>query len=123
VSLVAAAAPDGGSRLVVEHCDVGEVYAFNSASCDISLTNIGESPIRIRDIRPASANNSVTPSEIVVAPHSQAYLNFRFDVGNGLGSSRHLVRFHTDEKGWEDRSAAAPRVPRSRFRSAHGHPG
>jgi hypothetical protein len=107
IGSIAAGATDPTSHLVVESCEFGEMYAFNSSECDIALENNGDKPIRVFDAKPSAADDAVSPAEEVVAPHSIAYLKFKVSSGNAAGSVRHFLHFRTDESGNAERKAAA----------------
>jgi hypothetical protein len=103
---LAAAGSGTASHLAVEDCDVGEIYAFNSAECEIALSNSGDKPINLHDIRVVSEGDHAEQKGLVVPPSAQAHLKIRFNSGNGIGSIRHEVHFRTDEQGHEERSAS-----------------
>jgi len=99
-----AAAP---SKLIVENCDAGEVYAFNPAECQIALINEGDKPIRISSIQAEKPGDAIDKDNVIVAPHARVYLRARINAGNGSGGNQHVFRFHSDEPGNETRSMSA----------------
>ena len=104
-ALAAAAGSGTGSELVVEDCDVGEIYAFNSGECEIALSNNGDKPISVHDVRVFSENDRAEQKDLTVPPRSQARLKIRINSGNSAGFIRHQVHFRSNEHGHEDRSA------------------
>ena len=100
--LLFAAASPAASSLVVENCDFGETYAFNDAACEIAFGNGGDKPIRVFAIVPDNAKDSTKLHELIIAPHSSAYLPVRVNVDNMSGFNGHTFRFHTDEAGHEE---------------------
>jgi hypothetical protein len=101
------AASSGTSQLMIQNCDVGEVYAFNSAECQIEVTNEGDTPIHLSKFLPEKDGDSIEPASASVAPKERVYLHARINTGNGLGGSPHVFRFHTDERGSENGIASA----------------
>jgi hypothetical protein len=97
-----AVVPPAASSLTLENCDFGETYAFNDPICEIAFGNAGDKPIRVFDIVPVNAKDSAKSSELIIAPHSHAYLPVRFNVDNLSGYSSHTFRFHTNELGHEE---------------------
>ncbi len=105
-ALAAAAGSSKGSQLAVEDCDAGEIHAFNTAECEIALSNNSDKPISVHDVKVLSESDHAEPKELTVPPSAQAHLKIRINSGNSVGSIRHEVRFRTDEQGHEDRSAS-----------------
>jgi hypothetical protein len=89
------------SQLTAESCDVGEVYAFANAACDIAVNNLGDKTLRIMAIEPLRTGDSVEPKVLTLAPHSSGYLHATIDIGNALGTVLHKFTLHTDEPGHE----------------------
>ncbi len=105
-ALAAAAGSGEGSHLAVEDCDLGEIYAFNTAECEIALSNSGEKPISVHDVKVLSDNDRAEQKELTVSPHAQAHLKIRINSGNSAGFIRHEVHFRSNEHGHEERSAS-----------------
>lgn len=101
------AAMAAGSLLETVDCDFGEVYAFNRTECEITLSNIGDVPIRIQEQRADKAEDSLEFGSALVAPHAKVYMKAVVNTGNDIGRSRHVFRFRTDERGHEQRAVAA----------------
>ena len=96
-SLLLAANPTvTSSQLTVESCDVGEVYSFNSAACDIAVNNGGSKTLQITSVQPQHAGDAIEPKTLTLAPHSSGYLHARIDTGNALGTFIHKFTLHTD---------------------------
>ena len=107
--LTGSSALAAGSKLDTKDCDFGEVYAFNRVECDITLTNSGDTPIRISEFSAARTGDSVEPRRIEIAPHASAYVKAVVNTGNDVGHARHVFRFASDEKGHEQQRAVAAR--------------
>jgi len=95
------------SHLAIENCQVSEMYAFNHAECDVTLSNDGDKPIRVFDVKATKEGDSAEPATLTIAAHAHAYLKVKIDSSNGFAASTHKIQFHTDERGHEERSAAA----------------
>jgi hypothetical protein len=106
VALMVAAGKGQESLLTVEDCDVGELYAFSKAGCEITLNNSSDAAIQVHDVRATSANDSAEPKALAVPPHGRAHLKTRIDSDNSVGFIRHDISFVTDEHGRKDRSAS-----------------
>lgn len=101
--VLAAANPVPASNLSITTCDLGEVYAFNSAQCEITLANMGSHPIRIFDVATGTKEDSLTPAVLTLAPHSKSYMQATVKAGDEIGNFHHSFRFQTDEPGHEQR--------------------
>lgn len=107
--LVSAAfsASSSGPALAVDNCRFGETYAFSAAQCDIALTNTGDAPIRISDIKPFVVGDFVEPAFLTIAPNEHTYLHVTLNTGNGVGNVQHRFKFLTNEKDHEQRGFGA----------------
>lgn len=90
-----AAAPSG--TLLAENCELGEVAPFTRAKCDASLLNLSDHPIRVTGVKALKEGFSATANNVVVPPHSKAYLSVTVDVGNAVGAFGYPFRIETDE--------------------------
>lgn len=97
----------GPGSLAIDNCDVGEVYAFNSARCEFALTNNGDKPIRILEVKSGFAGDSVAMPLPVIAPHSQGYVRVVVESGNAAGDFHRSFAFRTDDVGHENAVANA----------------
>jgi len=97
----------GPSHLAIENCQVGEIYAFNHGECDVALSNEGDKPIRVFDVKAAKEGDSAEPATLTVPAHASAYIKVKVDSSNGFAAKLHKIQFHTDERGYEERTAAA----------------
>lgn len=93
-----AAAPPA-SQLVISPCDAGEHYQFETVTCPIELKNIGNKAIRISESEARKPWDSIEPAEVVVSPHSTAYLTASVALQDSIGYTRRSFRFVTDEPG------------------------
>src|SRR5438105_1911464 len=91
--LIVAAPPN----LIAENCEFAEAYAFSDQSCQITLENRSDKPIRVFDIVADAAKDSSELREVTVAPHSHAYVTLHVSTDNDSGYSSHSFRFHTDD--------------------------
>jgi hypothetical protein len=89
----------GISSLSISNCELGEVYAFNRAQCEFAFTNSGDKPIRVVGVNSAIAGDSVKTLPLVIAPHSQSYVQVGVDSGNAAGNFHQSFEFRTDEEG------------------------
>src|SRR5579859_1496141 len=96
-AVAAAASAPPSTHLIVENCQVGDVYAFSAAECELSFENSGDKPIRVHDFTAASEGDRVTPADFVVAPRAHAYAKATINAGNGHGGVHHVFHFSTDE--------------------------
>lgn len=105
---VAATPAKAPTRLVTEDCNFGDAYAFNAASCQMEVRNLGDKPLRLSAFVPDKGGDDVIePATVVVAPHAHAYLTARLALGNENANVRHVFRFHSDEAGHEERVITA----------------
>src|SRR5262249_18565410 len=77
----------------------GEAYVFSAAECQIDIENPGDKPVRLYDIAGESADDRPDKTELVVAPHSRAYLTVHLKLDHSLGSKKHYFKLRTDESG------------------------
>lgn len=105
VNALALAATQAAPNLEVKGCDVGQVYAFNTAACQITLSNSGDRPVHVSDVKPAKPGDSVTPTSLTIAPHAEAYLAAKIHTGNDLAGARHAFHFKTDQTARPERGA------------------
>ncbi len=69
--------------------------------CNFALTNNGDKPIRVLEVKSGIAGDSVETSPLVIAPHSQGYVQVGVDSGNAAGNFHRSFEFRTDETGHE----------------------
>ena len=93
-----AVAPGQGS-LSIDNCEIGEVYPFNSDRCEFVLTNNGDKPIRIIEVKSGGAGDSVVSSLPVIAPHSQGNVQVVVDSGNAMGDFHRKTSFFRTHGG------------------------
>lgn len=94
----AAASPASPSHLLIKLCDGGEHYQFQTATCDIELSNSGDEPIRVFDARAVSRWDRIE-SGVTVPPKSTAYLKATIGMSDSVGFSHRWFRFSTSESG------------------------
>lgn len=90
--------------LVVKHCDFGEQYQFQIATCRFELRNEGPRPLRISKVRSTSADDTVSQSDFVIEGNSVEAINFSMPTLDRLGQ---LVRFVTFDVEGESRKLIA----------------
>ncbi len=87
------------SSLAFDTCDVGEAYAFSAVECQIDIENPGDKPVRIYDIVGENGDDHPEKKELVVGPHSRAYLTVHIKLDNSIGPKKHFFKLRTDELG------------------------
>ncbi len=105
-SVAAVPPPSSGSApaIVARHCDFGERYQFETASCRFQFLNSGDAAVRVSNLATTVDGDEVTPRELVIAPRATAEVDFRTNVGDRLGT---LVRMVTFTVGSESRKVFA----------------
>ncbi|WP_440244355.1 hypothetical protein [Dokdonella sp.] len=91
-------------KLRAEHCQFGDRYQFESASCQFRLHNEGAEPVVVSHIKPLTPGDSVSAERLEIAPHSTATIDFTTQVGDRLGN---LIRFVAFDVGKEPRKLIA----------------
>lgn len=86
------------ATLRVEGCEFGDVYASTPAICDISFSNMGETPISVNNFQVVSGTGAITPGRLTVAPHSTAQAHVQIDTSKSIGRNSYIVVFDTDPK-------------------------
>jgi hypothetical protein len=105
IMLASVSAPPAASNLVVQLCDFGEAYQFSDTSCSIELQNIGDAPIRLKNLRGTRPGDSLAVQELTVPAHGISLLKASLSLRNEEGVSRFIFNFDTDEPGQKHRSA------------------
>ena len=85
----------------IDNCDLGEVYAFNTAQCEFALTNNSDKPIRILEVNSGVDGDAVAKPLPVIPAHSQGYVQVVVDSGNSKGDFHRTFEFRTDQAGHE----------------------
>lgn len=96
--LMATGADAPKSQLIVAPCDVGQHWQFEKPSCDFQLTNTGDTPIRVSNIRGALAWDK-GGEDTVVPPHGSVYARATVDLRDAVGQIKRTIRFETSEPG------------------------
>jgi hypothetical protein len=86
------------TELLTEGCDVGELYSFSAATCNLTLQNNGSRLLRV-ELAKAPEGDSLNPSSVVIEPHSAAYLRATIKAGNQTGVRHHVFQLKSDETG------------------------
>ncbi len=92
----ATAAPVSPAPLVVEHCDFGEKNQFETVECRFQLRNVGKHPIKISNIRSSSAEDSVSPTKLVVPANSTGEVEFTTRTVDRIGQFVRFVSFDVE---------------------------
>jgi len=87
------------SSLAFDTCDAGEAYVFSAAECEIGIENPGDKSVRIYDIVGENTDDRPGAKELVVAPHSRAYLKVHIKLDHSIGPKKHFFKLRTDESG------------------------
>jgi hypothetical protein len=97
--LAFATALPASSSLAVKGCELGEIYAFSNVECQFEFQNAGDKPVRIVAATPNRPDDKADSNELVVSPHSHAYLRTSLKTGNSIGNSDHVFQFRTSDGG------------------------
>lgn len=100
VTLALLAAPSSSPvRLETPPCKFEERYQFQQAECQFEVHNRGERPVRIHDIKAATAAGTATPDTLTIAPGATGYIRYRLDVEDAVGRVVRFVTFKAEGEG------------------------
>jgi hypothetical protein len=85
------------AEVQVTPCDVGEVYSFHAAECNIAFANTGNNSEVVENIAPTTAGGLIYPVRLVIPAHTTKYVTAKIDTGNSVGSKVFRFRYKLND--------------------------
>ncbi|MEO8672690.1 MAG: hypothetical protein ABI411_15330 [Tahibacter sp.] len=94
-ALLQSAAAGTGAQVAV--CEFGEVYQGRPAECLLEFSNPGDAPLRVSDLKPVNAADTIDSTSFELPPHGQHQVRLQIGTEGESGIARHYVQFRSGD--------------------------